>query len=261
MAKWADFCISKLSLNADGLIETVLLCSDNGESLENEQEQNREWLVKHIEAGKTFCSITKNKKGSYNKLGDMSYDGNIFSWHGDLPKNLPNRKAFVSYYHKDDQEYRKTFDFLFDDLIISKSVELGDIDSTNSAGYTKMLIQNEYLSDTTVLIVLIGKKTKCRMHVDWEISGALDFKVGDKYSGLLGVFLPTHPNYGSDKYSKTSIPERLQANVNSGYAILCDWTEDRKKMQEYIEQAIANRVHDDKIENRSIPQMTKDDCE
>jgi hypothetical protein len=259
MAKWADYCISKLSMS-EGLIDTVIVYEDYGEKLSAEEEQKRAWMVTQVNNGKSFCSIKKNSLGTWNKIGDVTYDNNLFRWYT-VPKNLTKRKVFVSFYHHDDENYRKEFDSLFDDLVTSKSVEDGDFDPDNSDEYTKMLIQNECLHDTTVLIVLIGEKTKCRKHIDWEISGALDYKVGDKYAGLLGIFLPTHPSYGSDKYSPISIPKRLEANAKSGYAILRDWTEDREKMQEYIELAVANRENDDKIENKSIPQMTKDECE
>ena len=113
--------------------------------------------------------------------------------------NDTKRKSFVSYYHKDNQDDRTKFENLFGDLIVSKSVEDGDIDSDNSDGYIKQLIQKDFLADTTVLVVLIGQKTKCRMHVDWEISGALNLKIGDNNAGLLGIILPSHSDYGTKK--------------------------------------------------------------
>jgi hypothetical protein len=167
----------------------------------------------------------------------------------------------VSYFHKDDQNSRAKFENLFGDLIVSKSVEKDDIDTDNSDEYIKQLIQKEYLSDTTVLVVLIGPKTKCRMHVDWEISGALNLKVGDKNAGLLGILLPTHPDYGTEKATYNLMPQRLADNFKSGYAIIRDWTDDRIKMQSYIEEAFANRTSkEDKRDNSRI-QMDKDTCE
>lgn len=59
------------------------------------------------------------------------------------------------------------------------------------------------MADTTVLVVLVDPKTKCRMHVDWEISSALSTKVGD--SGLLGILLPSHPDYGKEKFNTYKI--------------------------------------------------------
>ena len=127
--------------------------------------------------------------------------------------------------------------------------------------YIKQLIQNDYLADTTVLVVLIGAKTKCRMHVDWEISGALNLKVGDGYSGLLGLFLPTHPNFGSENYIPSEVPKRLAENIKSGYAIVRDWTDDRVILQEYLEKAFARRNESNKIVNKAIPQMDEDTCD
>ncbi len=261
MSKWADYCISKLSLNENGFIDSIVLYIDDGNTLDpNVMERSRAWMVQQVNMGKTFCSIKKNNRGRWDKLWDFSYTGSIFSWYT-IPKNLPCRKTFVSFYHKDDQEYRETFDALFDDLITNKSVEDGDIDSDNGDDYSKKLIQNGYLDDTTMLVVLIGPKTKCRKHIDWEIYGALDQKVGDRYAGLLGLFLPSHLDYGVDKYHPSLIPERLEKNVESGYAILRDWTEDRVKLQGYVEDAFARRSEFNKMENKSIIQMTKNTCE
>lgn len=256
MNKWADYCISKISKGSNGLIDSVMVCSDKGTSLGDFEEKRRNWMVNQINLGKTFCSITRNKnfKNNWNFLSYITYNG-LFTWYKPLPQNLTTHNSFVSYYHDDDESYRIAFDNLFDDLIISQSVELGDIDSDNSADYVKQLINDKYLDDTTVLVVLIGANTKHRKHVDWEISGALSFKVGDEYAGILGLFLPTHPDYSSEKYHKSSIPLRLQKNADSGYAILRDWTEDRVNMQEYIELAFANRDKDELIINSEISQM------
>jgi hypothetical protein len=258
--KWADYCITKLSLTESGLIDSILFYKDLGESLNSEAlEKNRNWMVQQVEIGKTFCSIKRNDLGKWNKIGDLSYDGKIFSWFI-VPKNITRRKTFVSYYHHDDQSYREKYENLFEDLIVSKSVEKDDIDSDNSDEYIKQLIQKDYLSDTTVLVVLVGPKTKCRKHVDWEISGAISSRVGGN-SGLIGIVLPSHPDYGDGKkYNPDNLPKRLAANLESGYAKLYDWTDDRVKMQQYIENAFNGKSETEKIRNKSIPQMDKDTC-
>ena len=156
---------------------------------------------------------------------------------------------------------RERFERIFGDLIVSKSVEDGDIDSENSDEYIKQLIQKDFLADTTVLVVLVGPKTKCRKHVDWEISGAISTRVGGN-SGLIGILLPSHPDYGEGvKYSAENLPERLVANIESGYAKLYDWTEERLKMQTFIETAFHGKSDTEKIRNKSIPQMDEDTCE
>lgn len=240
--KWADYCVSKLNLDEHGMIDTILYCEDMGNTLDSTfYEKNRSWMVQKVSNGNSFCSIKKNDEGLWNKIGDFTYKNGLFSWFI-VPKNITRRKTFISYYHKEDQYYKEKFKALFDDLIVNKSVEYNDIDSDNSDGYIKQLIQKGYLADTTVLVVLIGKNTKHRMHIDWEISGVLNVKVGEKYSGLLGIILPDHPDFGTKKARFNLMPARLADNFKSGYALIRDWTDDRVKMQEYIELAFEQRT-------------------
>lgn len=258
--KWADYCVTKLSME-DGYIKNIRLFKDLGDSLDNEDiERDRNWMVQQVNNGRTFCSIKKNELGKWNKIGDFSYTENLFRWYI-VPENITCRKTFVSYYHHEDEEYRNKFDNLFDDLIVGKSVGYDEIDSDNSDEYIKQLIQKDYLADTTVLIVLIGPKTKCRMHIDWEISGALNLKVGDNNAGLLGLKLPSHPDFGTGSHNHNNLPPRLSDNLKSGYAMIRDWTDDRVKMQQYIEEVFALRgTKKDKRDNSRI-QMQKNTCE
>lgn len=258
--KWADNCVTKLKLTESGLIDNILFYKDLGKSLSNEViEEKRNWMVQQVNNGETFCTIKKNELGEWKKIGDFFFDGNFFSWQT-IPKNIARRKTFVSYYHNDDQDYREKFENLFGDLIISKSVEKDDIDADNSDEYIKQLIQKEYLKDTTVLVVLVGLNTKCRKHVDWEISGAISTKVGGN-SGLLGIILPSHPDFGNNEYHPSNLPTRLAANIKSEYGILRDWTNDRVKMQKYIEEAFSKKSELDKRITTSLPQMDKNTCE
>ena len=173
---------------------------------------------------------------------------------------MTKRKTFISYYHEDDY-YRQQFKRLFDSIIVNKSVGEGDINEDNSDDYTKALIQKEFLYDTTVLVVLIGPKTRCRKHVDWEISGALDFKVGDHYAGLVGILLPNHPDYRKRNYNPNSIPKRLAANLESGYAELHNWTTNTHIMERIINDTYHRRKsHSDMRANKSIPQMQINIC-
>jgi len=171
-------------------------------------------------------------------------------------------KVFISYYHKDDEKYkyREKFEELFGHIFINKSVEGGDIAPDNSDGYIKRLIQQNYITDTSVLVVLVGPKTYCRKHVDWEISAALNKKVGG-YSGLLGLCLPTHPDYDKDKYNPDIVPPRLVDNLKSGYANFYDWTKDESKIKKWVKEAFQARIDKaDKIDN-SMEQFKDDRCE
>lgn len=170
------------------------------------------------------------------------------SWLYELSKII-RHKVFISYYHKEDRGYKKRFEELFDDLFINKSVHPGDIDSDNGDEYIKQLIQKEYIDDASVLVVLVGPNTYGRKHVDWEISAALNKKVGG-YSGLLGICLPTHPDYGRDKHNPDMVPPRLVDNIKFGYAKFYDWTTDRSKIKKWVEEAFQNRINEsDKIDN------------
>ncbi|NJK91958.1 MAG: hypothetical protein HC904_09095 [Blastochloris sp.] len=62
----------------------------------------------------------------------------------------PRRKVFVSYYHADDQACRDAFEKAFGHLFISKSVQPENNETDLSTDYVKSLIQDGYISDTTV---------------------------------------------------------------------------------------------------------------
>ena len=157
-------------------------------------------------------------------------------------------KVFISYYHKGNQKYRDEFERLFGHLFINKSVEEGDIDSDNSDEYIKHLIQEDYISDASVVVVLCGQNTWKRKHVDWEISAGLNKKVGG-YSGLLGIHLPTHPDYKNDKYNSGNIPARLADNLKTKFAKIIDWTENEETMKKKIQEAFDDRANDELIDN------------
>lgn len=262
MNKWADYLISKEKwLTTSKTIESFIVHSDTGDSVGIGVEKKRDWIVQQLQLGKTFCCINLQEDGLWKKGGAITIGtkGGL-KWSGKLPIIQTKRKTFISYYHKDDQEYKEKFVNLTKDLIVNKSVEDGDINSEVSDEYIKQLIQKGFLNDTTVLIVLIGNKTKCRKHVDWEISGALNLKVGGQYSGLLGLLLPTHIDYGKDTYSMSNIPERLANNLKSGYATIHDYTTDRKKIQSYIDVAFKNRTSKSDQRSNSKPQMKINSC-
>lgn len=172
-------------------------------------------------------------------------------------------KVFISFYHKDDEQYRARLERDFGHLFVAKSVPAGGIASDNSDEYIKRLIREGYIEDSSVVLVLVGPKTKCRKHVDWEISAGLNRKVGG-YSGLLGVLLPTFP-LTNNTYRREDLPKRLDANVHSEYAKLYRWdsvTASEGSVVEAVDAAFGRRVTDSgKILNASIPQMQRNTCE
>ncbi len=172
-------------------------------------------------------------------------------------------KTFVSYYHYADQAYRDAFEKAFGHLFISKSVKPGDISTDVSTDYIKRLILEGYITDASVLIVLVGSKTYCRKHVDWEISAGLNKKVGG-YSGLIGILLPDIPLLPNGNYQYDSLPARLADNARSCYADIYTWnwiTSSEQNVKTAIQNAFDARIdRSDKIDN-SRAQLGKNLCE
>jgi len=165
-------------------------------------------------------------------------------------------KVFISYYHQDDQYYKVLFENRFSHVFINKSVKPGDIATDNSDEYIKTLIREDYVSDSSVLLVLVGPNTKSRKHVDWEIYAGLD-KKANGYSGLLGILLPNFLMSYDVHGNVNCLPPRLADNVKSGYAKIYKWDEAcandftiRKYVHEAFERRIteANRIKNGRLQ-------------
>lgn len=55
--------------------------------------------------------------------------------------NDAKHKVFISYHHKNDENYKKDFEKDFGNLFINESVQNGEYDSELSDGYVKRLIR------------------------------------------------------------------------------------------------------------------------
>jgi len=133
-----------------------------------------------------------------------------------LLASITKRKIFVSYQHSHDQRYYNAFCQRFCDtfdLIQDNSVERL-IDSDDSE-YVMRYIRENYIAGSSCTIVLCGPETRWRKFVDWEIKATLD-----KEHGLLAVRLPNAP---LDQYGCCHKPDRLQDNIDPGYAAWTTW--------------------------------------
>ncbi|WP_419856629.1 TIR domain-containing protein [Candidatus Palauibacter irciniicola] len=99
---------------------------------------------------------------------------------------------FISYHHYNDQDYRNALVKMArqHELFVDKSVDTGDIDDSLPDERIREIIRDEYLRDSTVTIVLVGKDTKRRKHIDWEIYSSMFDGTINKKSGILVVNLP-----------------------------------------------------------------------
>ncbi len=150
-------------------------------------------------------------------------------------------KVFVSYHHENDEGYKNQFESLFGDIYVSKSVDLGDIDPDLKTETIRQKIRDEFLRDSSVTVVLVGKETWKRKHVDWEISSSLRDTKFNARSGLIGILLPTYPGYSQNKYNSYTIPPRLYDNVERKFAEVYSWTENSNKIQNWIHQAFLRK--------------------
>lgn len=115
--------------------------------------------------------------------------------------NIPRHKVFISYYHKDDQQYKNHLinmkelnsqtwqvQSIFDDY----SVHENEIDDTGlTSEQIRCIIRDEYIKDATVLILLCGQNTRKRKHIDWEIHAAMYDSEKNPQMGILVVNLPS----------------------------------------------------------------------
>jgi hypothetical protein len=162
-------------------------------------------------------------------------------------------KVFVSFHHGDPtidpqcgQRYKERFEHLFStyfDATITKSVQDGDIKDGIATETTRQKIRDEYIADATVTIVLIGPETWKRKHVDWEISSSIRDTSRNPRCGLLGILLPTYPDYNREKnqYNPNTVPPRLYSNIKSGFASIHVWNESPSIVQNWIHEAFLRR--------------------
>ncbi|MDY4465322.1 MAG: TIR domain-containing protein [Candidatus Treponema excrementipullorum] len=114
--------------------------------------------------------------------------------------DIPRHKVFISYYHQDDQYYKNrlismkevnqngVLQSIFDDY----SVHEDEIDDTDlSSEQIRRIIRDEYIKNATVLILLCGKNTKRRKHIDWEIHAAMFHTENNPRMGIVVINLPT----------------------------------------------------------------------
>lgn len=165
-------------------------------------------------------------------------------------------KVFISFYHHDDQAYKNYIDEYLSRNIINKSVREGEFNSDNSDEYVKRLIREDKVSDSSVVVVLVGPNTKNRKHVDWEIYAGLRASVNGS-SGLVGIFLPTIRKADNGGYYYADMPARLADNIKSKYADFYSWEYAVSHFDEIIEKAFNNRVSRRNLINNSRQQMQK----
>lgn len=167
----------------------------------------------------------------------MSASGMDFFTRGLSPQPSKPR-LFVSYHHGNDQTWYDAFVKYFgtaNEVFTDRSLDRR-IDSANH-DYTMSVIRGEYIKGTSVTIVLCGTETWKRKYVDWEIKATLD-----KQHALLAVILPTN--------TTRVAPKRLHENIQSGYAVWTNWTDDPQMLSLAIQESRIAAQNTRNIVNR-----------
>lgn len=157
-------------------------------------------------------------------------------------RQAPRHKVFISFYHAD-QSYKDWFLTNMGDDIVDKSVGDGDIDDNKPTDTIRERIRDDFIADATVTVVLVGPCTWQRKHVDWEIGSSLRKTKRNSRCGLLGLLLPNHTNYYTDKCDPHLIPPRLADNCggNDPYARIYKLITDRDTIRAWIHTAYERR--------------------
>lgn len=158
---------------------------------------------------------------------------------------FPNQNCV--YFYKCGHYWKERFEYLMVDKtekMVSKSVGDGDIPINIPSETIRQQIRDKFIAEATVTVVLIGPETWKRKHVDWEISSSIKETKNNKRCGLIGIFLPTHPNFERD-FSPYTIPPRLYYNWVSKFAELYDWTENPDTIQNWIHAAYVRKDKED----------------
>lgn len=150
-------------------------------------------------------------------------------------------RCFVAY-HDANSRAVEAFIEEFSDVFTAKTVGVTDADDfirSDDRDYVMRRIREDYLTDTTVTIVLIGGCTKARKYVDWEIASSLRNDPVNKRSGLLGINMRSVGSRGlapdrlSDNYSK--------ADAAGSYALYRAYPQSARELRDAIQRAFDRR--------------------
>ncbi|HKI97518.1 MAG TPA: TIR domain-containing protein [bacterium] len=146
-------------------------------------------------------------------------------------------EIFISY-DSSDEYWRARFDDVFGRAYPYRFVR-PDAVPEEGAFYGRELRDKGYLTDETVVVVLIGPKAYSSKKVDWEIAAALD-NGRVRPAGVLAVRVPTHEDYQKPSVNPRRIPIRIADNLKSGYLRLYDWTESERELESRLYAALKD---------------------
>ena len=152
-----------------------------------------------------------------------------------LPFPTVKRKVFISYHHERDQFWFDYFTRTFsDEYEVFQDQSLDDEVDSEDLEYVNRVIREDYINGSSLTIVLCGSETWKRRFIDWEIGSTLKYE-----HALLGILIPGTQS-GSD--GKFAVPDRLNDNIQSGYAGFVNWPSTAAELKVQIEAAINKSI-------------------
>ncbi len=162
------------------------------------------------------------------------------------------RNFFVSYHHWSNFSFLNTLRQTLQDKHLT-DYGFKDQDLAESSKFSISRLIQYRIWSSSVTVVLVGSETGVSDWIDWEIWYSLRSMEAYgparrvfKPKGLVALFLPTERHH---------VPERLQANLDSGYAVRLDWENVDREFYTSLEKAYENRRNLPLIRNGSKPRI------
>lgn len=134
------------------------------------------------------------------------------------------------------------------EIFIDRSVDTGDISDDLDDQAIRQKIRDEYLRDSTVTILLVGRNTWRRKHVDWEIYSSMFDGQVNKKSGILVVNLPSA---GSDYCTAPRTDEQRAVHPHIPNWITIDEAEYRRRYP-----CMPDRIMDNLLTTKALVSVT-----
>jgi hypothetical protein len=192
---------------------------------------------------------------------------------------VTKHKVFISYHHANDQWYKNELEKMNDvfDIFVNRSVSLGDIDEEEEPQKIREIIRDEYLRDTSALILLVGTETKNRKHVDWELYSSMRDSPRNGKSGIFIINLPStgtnniRASHGENEKNEfhPNITEWITINDRTTYKEIYPYMPERvidnlMSEKSYISIVNWDQIHNNPENLRKMIELTyqdKDKCE
>lgn len=101
-------------------------------------------------------------------------------------------KVFISYHHANEGGIKEDLLRINEkhNIFIDCSVSTGDIDEDLEPQAIRQTIRRNYLSGSTVILLIVGRETKYRKHVDWELYSSMYNGTNFGRSGVVVLHAP-----------------------------------------------------------------------